>query len=134
MHVFSFLAAGLSFLSLGNALPVSQQAGEPCNALIETSPWHISDITVFNALPTAPRGSYIQFHILDTNPGLEIKTSCGVSMPVGTGSRPEEAAGWHPCEDGRVRFLYQPGNLQVRRSYLDDWCVDEKHIDLCHMS
>lgn len=121
MHTFNFLAAGLSIFSLGQALPVSQQAKEACNALIETSPWHISDIVVFNALPTAPRGSYIHFHILDTNPGLEIETSCGVSMPVNTGSRPEEATGWHPCEDGRVRFLYQPGTLQIRRSYLDDW-------------
>jgi len=56
-------------------------------------------------------------------------------MPEGTGSRPEQAQGWHPCEDNRVRFLYRSedsdwpeniektGNLQIRRSYLDDWYV-----------
>lgn len=117
----TYLGSALSLALLAHALPISQPRQEPCKALIETAPWHITDMVVVNALPNAPTGSAIHFHVTDTNPGLEFDTSCGVSMPVGTGSRPEEAQGWHPCDDGRARFLYQPGSLQIRRSYLDDW-------------
>lgn len=107
-------------MTVALALP-TPQGQEPCNALIETLPWQISNVVVLNNLPTAPTGSSIHFHISDKNPGLEFETDCGVSMPQGTGARPEEAQGWHSCDDVQVRFLYQPGNLQIRRSYVDDW-------------
>lgn len=42
-------------------------------------------------------------------------------MPVGSGLKPEDASGWVPCEDERLRFLYKPGYLQLARSYIDDW-------------
>lgn len=121
MNILTYLSTGLSLLSLSKALPSSQPRQAPCNALIETSPWHVSGIIVYDAEPTAPVGSYIQFHVIDTNPGLEFDTMCGIAMPAGTGWRPEMAQGWHPCQDGRVRFLYQLGTLQLSRSYDDDW-------------
>lgn len=110
----------LAVLSLTYAHP-TPQTSQPCNALIEETPWHISDINVFNAAAASPSGSSVSFNVADTNPGLEFETICGISMPAGTGARPEEAGGWHPCTNGRVAFLYTPGNLQVKRSYLDDW-------------
>ena len=129
MHSLTVLSTILSLSTLSYTLPTSQPRDGPCNALIETSPWHVSSFVILSALPTAPTGSTIHFHVSDTNPGLELETSCGLTMPRGTGTRPEEAKGWHPCEDDRVRFLYQaghdvvPGNLQLRRSYVDDWYV-----------
>jgi hypothetical protein len=121
MHLLTYLGTGLSLFSFSASLPSSQPRHEYCNALIEASPWHVSSIVVYNADPTAPVGSSIHFQVSDTNPGLEFDTSCGVSMPVHTGSKPEDAQGWHPCEDGRVRFLYQLSSIQLSRSYDDDW-------------
>lgn len=129
MRSLAALSTILSLSTLSYTLPTSQPRDGPCNALIETSPWHVSNFVILNALPTAPTGSSIHFRVSDTNHGLELKTSCGLNMPVGTGTRPEEAQGWHPCEDDRMRFLYQAGNaqvsgnLQLRRSYLDNWYV-----------
>jgi hypothetical protein len=123
MHLLTYLGTGLSLVVLSNSLPTSQPRKEHCNALIETSPWHVSDIVVYKADSTASVGSSIHFHVSDTNLGLEFDTSCGVSMPTHTGSKPEDAQGWHPCEDGRVRFFYQLGSLQLSRSYYDDWLV-----------
>lgn len=117
MNILIYLSL---FVAFALALP-TPQGQEPCKALIETSPWQISNIVVFNNLPTAPTGSSIHFHVSDKNPGLEFEIECGVSLPQGTGARPEEAQGWHPCDNDQVRFLYQPGNLQIRRSYIDDW-------------
>lgn len=105
------------------ALSNAAQHGKRCNALIETSPWRISDFLVRNALPTASTGSSIHFHITDTNKGLEFQTSCGGTMPVGTDLAPDKAYGWQQCEDERVSFLYQQSNIQIRRSYVDDWYV-----------
>jgi hypothetical protein len=121
MYSLTYLGAGLSLIVLSDGLPSSQPRKEHCNALIETSPWHVSSIVVYNADLAAPVGSSIQFHVSDTNPGLEFDTFCGVSMPAHTGSKPEDAQGWHPCDDGRVRFSYQLGSLQLSRSYDDDW-------------
>jgi hypothetical protein len=121
MHLLAYLSTGLSLFSLSTSLPSSQPRHQHCNALIETSPWHVSSIVVYNAEPAAPVGSSIHFQVSDTNPGLEFDTFCGVSMPAHTGSKPEDAQGWHPCEDGRVRFSYQLGSLQLSRSYDDDW-------------
>ena len=124
----------LSLSTLSFTLPTSPPQDGPCNALIETSPWHVTSFVVLNALPAAPTGSSIHFHVSDTNPGLEFETSCGLTMPQGTGTRPEEAQGWHACDDDRVRFLYQanhdgvPGNLQLRRSYVDDWYVIQRKL------
>ena len=134
MHSLTVLSTILSLSTLSCTLPTSQPRDGPCNALIETSPWHVSSFVILSALPTAPTGSTIHFHVSDTNPGLELETSCGLTMPRGTGTRPEEAKGWHPCEDDRVRFLYQaghdvvPGNLQLRRSYVDDWYVIQTRL------
>jgi hypothetical protein len=135
MNSFTILSTILSLSTLSYTLPTSQPRDGPCNALIETSPWHVSNFIVLNALPTAPTGSSIHFHVHDTNPGLEFETVCGLAMPQGTGTRPEEATGWHPCDDDRVRFLYQAGhddvqgNLQLRRSYVDDWYVIQTWLE-----
>jgi hypothetical protein len=121
MHFLAYLGAGLSFLSVSSGLPTSQPKQKQCDALIEYAPRHVSGIVVYNAEPAAPVGSSIQFHVRDTNPRLEFETMCKLSMPVGTGSKPEDTHRWHTCEDKRVRFLYQLGNLQLSRSYRDDW-------------
>jgi hypothetical protein len=134
MHSLTVMSTILSLSTLSFTLPTSPPQDGPCNALIETSPWHVTSFVVLNALPAAPTGSSIHFHVSDTNPGLEFETSCGLTMPQGTGTRPEEAQGWQACDDDRVRFLYQanhdgvPGNLQLRRSYVDDWYVIQRKL------
>jgi hypothetical protein len=121
MHFTTYLGVALSFLAVSSGLPTSQPQQKHCNALIETSPWLVTGMIVYNAEPTAPVGSSIQFHVSDTNPGLEFETRCNITMPVGTGAKPEDTLRWQPCDYKRVRFLYQPGNLQLSRSYDDDW-------------
>jgi len=121
MHFLTYLGGGLSFLSVSSGLPTSQPKQKRCDALIEYAPWHVSGIIVYNAEATAPVGSSIQFHVSDTNPGLEFDTMCVLSMPVGTGSKPEDTHLWQSCENKQVRFLYRLGNLQLSRSYQDDW-------------
>jgi hypothetical protein len=121
MHSITHLAAGLSLLAVSNSLPTSQPEQKRCNALIETKPWHVSGIIVYNAEPTAPVGSSIQFHVSDNNPGLEFDTMCEWSLPAGTGSPPGVPHRWYSCKDERVHFLYQVGSLQLSRSYDDDW-------------
>jgi hypothetical protein len=135
MHSITALSTILSMGTLSYTLPTTEPRYGPCNALIETSPWHVSNLVILNSLPTAPTGSSIHFHVHDNNPGLEFETVCGLAMPPGTGTRPEEATGWHPCDDDKVRFLYQadqdgvPGNLQLRRSYVDDWYVIQTRLE-----
>ena len=104
-------------------IPLSNGLEQPCNTLVESLPWHISWLMVRTALPSCSTGSSIQFHINDTNIGLELDTRCRGTMPVGSGLKPEDASSWVPCEDKRVRFLYQPEYLQIARSYIDDWHV-----------
>jgi len=141
MYSLTVLSTIFSLGTLSYTLPTSQPRDGPCNALIETSPWHVSNLVILDALPTAPTGSSIRFRVHDTNYGLEFETSCGLTMPEGTGSRTEQAQGWHPCEDDRVRFLYRsdgsklpdkvekPGNIQIRGSYVDDWYVTRRGFE-----
>lgn len=130
MHFLTYLGAGLSLPSVSSGLPTSQPKQKHCEALIEYAPWHVSGIVVYNAEPAAPLGSSIEFRVRDTNPRLEFNTKCELFMPVGTGSKPEDTHRWHACEDKRVRFLYQPGNLRLSRSYRDDW-LDQHEICNC---
>jgi hypothetical protein len=124
-----FLSTILSLCSFSCSLPIRQWGAGSCNALLEISPWQISDIVVRGDLLPGPTGSSIQFRAQDINPGLEFETYCRWSSPVVTGPRCQETRSWHPCENERVRFLYQrsnldrPDNLQIRRSYFDDWYV-----------
>ncbi|GAB7330862.1 hypothetical protein MBLNU13_g02394t2 [Cladosporium sp. NU13] len=120
MYFLTYLGAGISCLSASSGLPTSQPKQKRCDALIEYAPWHVSNIVVYNAEPTAQKGSSIEFNVRDTNPCLDFDTKCERSMPVGTGLKPEDTHRWYTCEDKRVRFLYQPGNLKLSRSYRDD--------------
>jgi hypothetical protein len=122
MHFLTYLGTSLSLLSVSAGLPTSLQSRDDCNALIEHSGWQISGIVVCNAEASAPVGSYIQFHVSDTNPGLEFETNCGASMPAGTGTKPEEATGgWTTCENKQLRFQYSPETIQLSRVYEDPW-------------
>jgi hypothetical protein len=121
MHFTTHFAAGLSLIAVSSGLPTSQPQQKRCHALIETTPWQVTGMIVYNAGPTAPVGSSVQFHVSDTNPGLAFETICNMTMPVGTGSRPEDTHRWQSCDYKRVRFFYQPGNLQLSRTYNDDW-------------
>ena len=114
MHLYTMLIVAL-ISSLSHALP--------CVTLIERSPWHVSWLMVRNALPSSPTGSSIHFHVDDTNAGLELDTSCRGTTPVGTGLKPEDAQHWVPCEDERISFFHEPGRLQLKRTYIDDWYV-----------
>ncbi|KAM0717069.1 hypothetical protein Q7P37_006921 [Cladosporium fusiforme] len=116
MHLILYL---LTFFSLSYAYPTLQDR-QTCNALIEQTPWLITNLKVFVASPESPSSSSLSFHIVDANPGLEFETNCEITMPIGTGARPDQAEGWHPCEVGHVYFLFQPGELQVKRGYKDD--------------
>jgi len=121
MHFLTYLGASLSLLAVSHSLPTSQPEQKRCNALVETAPWLVTGIIVYNAKPASPVGSSIQFHVCDTNPGLEFSTACNMTMPAGTGSKPEDTHRWYSCDDKSVRFLFQPKNLQLSRSYDDDW-------------
>lgn len=121
MHFLMYLGAGLSSLSVASGLPTSHSDQKRCDALIEYTPWHVSNIVVKNAEYAASNGFSIEFHVSDTNPRLEFDTVCRFPTAAGTGSKPEDTHRWHSCEDKRVRFLYLPGNLQLGRSYRDDW-------------
>jgi len=129
MRHSSLLSAMLSLCPFSCSLPIPRQGAGSCNALLEISSWQISDMVVTDDPHLTLTGSSIQFRAQDINPGLEFETYCRWSSPAVTGPRCQETQGWHPCEDGRVRFLYQasdqdrPNNLQIRRSYLDDWFV-----------
>jgi hypothetical protein len=90
-----------------------------CVALIETYPWYVSDVLVWNALPPASNGSFIYFHITDINKGLEFGTSCESTLPPRTDSTHD----WQRCEYENVSFRYQHDSIQIRRSYVDDWYV-----------
>jgi hypothetical protein len=125
----SLLSAILSLCAFSYSFPIPEQGAGSCNALLEISPWQISDIVIVGDPHLALTGSSIQFRAKDNNHGLEFETYCRWSSPAITSPRCQETQGWHPCEDRSVRFLYQPSNLdrpnnlQIRRSYLDDWYV-----------
>jgi hypothetical protein len=116
MHFASSLGVVLTFFAFSHGFPTFRRNEQSCDALVETSPWHVSDIVVQNSPSTASTGVSIQFRISDENPGLELNTFCTDGLPAQT-------SGWQSCEDKQMRFRYNLGNLLIRRSYLDDWYV-----------
>ena len=116
MHFSSSLGVALMSFAFSHGLPTFRTNEQPCDALVETSPWYVSDIIVRNSPSTASTGFSIQFRISDENPGLELNTFCTDGLPAQT-------SGWQSCEDKQMRFRYNLGNLLIRRSYLDDWYV-----------
>jgi hypothetical protein len=116
MQFSTSFGAALAFLAFSHGFPTFRTNEQSCDALVETLSWHLSDIIVQDCPLTVSTSHSIQFRISDKNPGLELDTFCTDRLPA-------EISGWQSCEDKRMLFRYNSGNLLIRRSYLDDWYV-----------
>jgi len=113
------LSVTLSLLTASYGFPTSKSNRHSCDALVEQDPWHVTDLVIQDNPSTASTGFSNQFRVSDNNPGLELHTFCTDRLPFGT-------VGWRSCEDKQIRFRYNPGNLLIQRSYIDDWHVVPK--------
>ncbi|KAK0269853.1 hypothetical protein LTR35_014529 [Friedmanniomyces endolithicus] len=141
MHLF--LTATLLALSTStSALPTSpssplQPQTKRCTPLLENTPWTISNLVAFQAAtpnstftsqsntsstPPTASSSYITFHFCDTNPGLELETTCTRLIPSGSGAPASVTDPWtyYPCDSDEVRFIYSGASLTLERSFVDD--------------
>jgi hypothetical protein len=116
MQFSTSLGVALTFFAFSHGFPAFRTNEQPCDALVETSSWHVSDIIVQDSPSSASTSHFIQFRISDKNPGLELDTIC-------TDKSPARISGWQSCEDRQMHFRYNPGNLLIRRSYFDGWYV-----------
>lgn len=101
-----------------NALPTTTKR---CQALVENTPWTISDLTAFEAASNSSALSYISFHFCDVNPGLELETTCLRTIAPGTSASVIDPSTYYACNGNEVRFIYAGGSLSLERSYDDDW-------------
>ncbi|TKA36319.1 hypothetical protein B0A54_13253 [Friedmanniomyces endolithicus] len=131
-----------------SALPTSpssplQSKTKRCTPLLENTPWTISHLVAFQAAvqnststppspsntssstnPT-PGSSYITFHFCDTNPGLELETTCTRLITPGNPSSGPPASvidpgTYYPCDSNEVRFIYSGARLTLERSFVDN--------------
>jgi hypothetical protein len=116
MRYSTSLGVTLSLLAFSDGLPTSKSNEQSCDALIERVPWHVSDLIVQDSPSAASTGFSIKFRISDNNPGLELDTFCTDRLQLGR-------VGWQSCDDEQMRFRYNPENLLIQRSYIDDWYV-----------
>ena len=116
MQFSTSLGVALTFFAFSHGFPAFRTNEQPCDALVETSSWHVSDIIVQDSPSLALTSHSIEFRISDESRGLELDTFC-------TDSSPDQTSGWQSCEDRQMHFRYNPGNLLIRRSYSDDWYV-----------
>ncbi|KAM3415796.1 hypothetical protein BST61_g9306 [Cercospora zeina] len=90
-----------------------------CSAHVEDSPWAITDMTSFQALPGSNNvSSYFVFNFEDINDGLELKTNCAFTLPPGSNASVADD-NYHLCASVDVRFKYSGQLLQVSRWYQD---------------
>jgi len=126
-----------------SALPTSHLHPQTkrCTPLLENTPWTISNLIAFQATvpastqnSTSPSNtsssttppsssSYITFHFCDTNPGLELETTCTRLIPSGSGAQASviDPGTYYPCDSNEVRFIYSGASLTLERSFEDDW-------------
>ncbi|KAK4545495.1 hypothetical protein LTR36_002845 [Oleoguttula mirabilis] len=113
----------LALLSIALAAPTPTNAASAttttCHALIEQTPWTISNLTAFDAAP-GYNGSYVSFHFCDVNDGLELETDCSRYLPKGSSRSPIDPATYYDCGSNEVRFIYAGSSLIIERSFVDD--------------
>ncbi|KAK3636745.1 hypothetical protein LTR56_014047 [Elasticomyces elasticus] len=97
------------------------------HALVENTPWTISNITAFEAAAGSASESYISFHFCDVNPGLELETMCSRTVAAGSGGSLRDPA-YYACEGNEVRFIYSGTSLSLERSYTDP-CLGKPPYD-----
>ncbi|KAK4888337.1 hypothetical protein LTR27_012746 [Elasticomyces elasticus] len=114
-----------ALLSVVYALPLSNTT--TCHALVENTPWTISNITAFEAAARSASESYISFHFCDVNPGLELETTCSRTVAAGSGGSLRDSA-YYACEGNEVRFVYSGTSLSLERSYTDP-CLGKPPYD-----
>ncbi|KAK5745362.1 hypothetical protein LTR17_001523 [Elasticomyces elasticus] len=114
-----------ALLSIAYALPLSNTT--TCHALVENTPWTISNITAFEAAAGSASESYISFHFCDVNPGLELETMCSRTVAAGSGGSLRDSA-YYACEGNEVRFIYSGTSLSLERSYTDP-CLGKPPYD-----
>ncbi|KAI5371224.1 hypothetical protein Slin15195_G020960 [Septoria linicola] len=90
-----------------------------CDALIEDSPWSITNLRTFQAAPRVDSISYFAFQFEDINPGLELKTNCSYYILGGSNATLADD-GYHLCANDDVQFKYDGQILQVARWYQDE--------------
>ncbi|KXT13471.1 hypothetical protein AC579_8625 [Pseudocercospora musae] len=115
----------------GIAIHLTDTKTGNCSALIEETPWSITNIVTFSANPHPHSVSYFLFDFEDTNTGLETKTQCQFYLPAGTNSSALTAGGqdtYHGCVDEDVRFAWDGKALKVQRWYEDE-CLGKPPYD-----
>ncbi|EME89715.1 uncharacterized protein MYCFIDRAFT_193563 [Pseudocercospora fijiensis CIRAD86] len=118
-------------LSHGIAIHLTNTKTGNCSAVIEETPWSITNIVTFSANPHPHAVSYFLFDFEDTNRGLEVKTQCQFYLPAGSNSTLLAAGDgndYHGCVDGDVRFAWDGNLLKVQRWYRDE-CLGEPPYD-----
>lgn len=90
-----------------------------CDALIETVPWQLVNVQLFNATTTGTTPSSISFHFCDQSPRLELETECSYTFQPGESGTP--GPGYEPCANDTIGFTYNDGLIQVERHYEDPW-------------
>lgn len=112
----SLLPAFIALLTSTTAAPTLNKR---CDALIETIPWQLVNIQLFNATSPGPTPSSISFHFCDQSPRLELDTECSYVFVPGESSTP--GPGYQPCANDSIGFTYGNGVIQVERQYKDPW-------------
>ncbi|KXT06129.1 hypothetical protein AC578_1276 [Pseudocercospora eumusae] len=118
-------------LTHGIAIHLTNTNTGNCSALIEETPWSITNLATFSANPHPHSVSYIFFDFEDTNSGLETKTQCQFYLPAGTNASALTAGGqetYHGCVDEDVRFSWDGKVLKVERWYRDE-CLGKAPYD-----
>lgn len=91
----------------------------PCQALIEETPWTVTDLTAFDAAPGSLTGSFVTFNLCDQ--GLQLETTCSRYLPANSSSSPIDPDTYYDCESSDVRFIYAGDSLTIERRFVDDW-------------
>jgi len=90
-----------------------------CDALIETIPWQLSNIQLYNNTSPDAIPSSISFHFCDQSPRLQLDTECKYPFQPGESGTP--GPGYQPCANDSIGFTYGNGLIQIERHYEDPW-------------
>lgn len=112
----------ISAPSTATATATASASPSNCPVLLENTPWLLTNLTAFDPSP-GHNGSFISFHFCDTNPGLELETTCSRRLNRFSSKSPVDADTYYACDDETVRFVYAGESLTVKRAFRDDWYV-----------